>query len=71
MKAFARMSKAVCFQFKLGGIRDVAVGEMVAIPLTDPQCQNAVLVLAMRAGRVLPVAAAAFAEDLKGALERL
>jgi DNA-binding transcriptional LysR family regulator len=71
MKAYARMSKAVCFQFKVGGMRDVALGEMVAIPLTDPQCQSAVLVLAMRARRVLPIAAAAFAEELKGALARL
>jgi len=71
MKAFARMSRAVCFQFKVGGMRDVALGEMVAIPLADAQSRNAQLVLAMRAGRVLPIAAATFAEEVKAALDRL
>lgn len=35
---------------------------MVAIPLSDPERSEARLRLASRRGRVLPVAAAAFAE---------
>jgi DNA-binding transcriptional LysR family regulator len=65
MKAFARMSDAVCFQFRTGGSRDVGSGEMAAIPLTDAPFQSAQLILAARTGRVLPVAAAAFAEEVR------
>ena len=64
MKAYARLSQAVCFQFRAGTTRDVALGELVAIPLVDPALAHTRLVLAMRQGRVLPIAAAAFAEQL-------
>jgi len=68
MKAYARMNDAVCFQFRTGGRRDVEAGDMAAIPLSDAAFQGAQIVLMARRGRVLPVAAAAFAEELKAVI---
>jgi len=65
MKAYARMSQAVSFQFRVGVTRDIEVGDMVAIPLNDPALTQPQLLLAVRRSRVLPIAAAAFLEDLK------
>ncbi len=64
MKAYARESQAVCFQFKTGAAHDVAREEMVAVPLADPSLGRTQLVLAARRGRVLPIAAAKFSEQL-------
>lgn len=69
MKTFARMSQAVCFQFRIGA--EGQQGDMVAIPLTDPGLTQTHLVLATRRGRVLPVAAAAFLEEAAGAIASL
>jgi hypothetical protein len=44
---------------------------MVAIPLSDPGLAEARLCLACRRGRVLPVAAAAFAEQLSAIFDEL
>lgn len=66
LKTFARSSDAVCFSFHLGHGADVS--GMVALKLRDPHCAEARLYLAARRGRVLPVAAASFAEVLKEAL---
>jgi hypothetical protein len=41
---------------------------MIAIPLVDPPLLQAKLLLATRRSRVLPVAAAAFAEQLRSIL---
>jgi DNA-binding transcriptional LysR family regulator len=68
MKAFARMNRGVCFQFRKPGKALLASGEMIALPLTDPQLQQAKLFLACRRGRVLPIAAAAFVELLGNAM---
>jgi DNA-binding transcriptional LysR family regulator len=68
MKAFARMSQAVCFQFRVGASFDA---DMVAIPLTDPGLTQAQLFLAMRRGRSLPSAAAAFSEHLCAVFEEM
>ena len=62
MKAYARASQAVCFQFGVGTADDCA--GMVAIPLTDPGLAHSQLSLAMRRGRALPAAAAVFSEHL-------
>jgi hypothetical protein len=40
-------------------------GDMVALPLVDPPLLQARLLLATRRSRVLPVAAAAFVEQIK------
>jgi DNA-binding transcriptional LysR family regulator len=66
LKAFARLGEAVCFSFHLGSEAE-ALG-MVAVKLKDRLCAKARLYLAARKGRVLPVAAATFAEELTEAL---
>jgi len=68
-KVFARTSKGVCFSFRIGDKPDVS--GMVAVPLSDPELAQAELHLASRRGRVLPVAAADFAERLTADFERL
>jgi DNA-binding transcriptional LysR family regulator len=62
MKAFARMNRGVCFQFRKPGRAPLPPGDMIAVPLIDPAFKQARLFLATRRGRVLPIAAAAFAE---------
>jgi DNA-binding transcriptional LysR family regulator len=68
-KTFARQNQAVCFTFRIGGKEDPT--GMRAIPLTDPGLARATLNLATRRNRVLPVAAAAFADLLEGVFETL
>ena len=65
MKAFAHMNRGVCFQFRSPGKALIPPGDMVALPLIDPPLLQARLLLATRRSRVLPVAAAAFVEQLK------
>jgi DNA-binding transcriptional LysR family regulator len=68
MKAFARMNRGVCFQFRSPGKSLVPPGDMIALPLFDPPLLQAKLILASRRGRVLPIAAATFIEQLKSVL---
>jgi DNA-binding transcriptional LysR family regulator len=68
MKAFARMNRGICFQFRKPGEAVVPPGDMVALPLVDPPLLQAKLILATRRGRVLPIAAATFVEQLKTAM---
>ena len=68
-KMFARSSNGLCFSFHIGKKPDVS--GMISIPLTDPELQNASLRLASRRGRVLPVAAASFAEQLIATFDEL
>jgi DNA-binding transcriptional LysR family regulator len=68
MKAFAHMNRGVCFQFRSPGKGLIPPGDMMAIPLIDPPLLQAKLLLATRRSRVLPVAAAAFAEQLRSTL---
>jgi len=68
MKAFARMTRGVCFQFRKPGKALVPPGDMLALPLIDPPLLQAKLILASRRGRVLPIAAAKFVEQLKSTL---
>lgn len=62
IKSFARLGGAVALSFRLG-TQEESPG-LSTLPLTDPLCSEASLYLAMRKGRVLPVAAATFAELL-------
>lgn len=71
MKGMARNSQAICFQLLMGTRRDSTLGELVAIPLTDPEIDSGTVILASRHGRTLPVAATAFVETLKGFLSTL
>jgi DNA-binding transcriptional LysR family regulator len=68
MKSFARMNRGICFQFRRPGKAPIPPGDMIALPLLDPQLSSARLILATRRGRVLPIAAAAFVELLSNAL---
>jgi DNA-binding transcriptional LysR family regulator len=68
MKAFARMNRGICFQFRNPGEALVPPGDMIALPLIDPPLLQAKLILATRRGRVLPIAAASFAEQIKSAI---
>ena len=68
-KMFARTSGGVCFSFKIGKKPDIS--GMVTIPLSDPGLSDSRLRLCGRRGRVLPVAAAAFAEQLTALFEEL
>lgn len=66
LKTFARQGDGVCFSFHLG--EEPNTSGLVALRLRDPRCAEAHLYLAARRGRVLPVAAASFAEELKDTL---
>jgi DNA-binding transcriptional LysR family regulator len=68
-KIFARTRKGVCFSFHIG--READVPGMVAIPLSDPVLADTRLEFAGRRGRVLPVAAASFAEEVRALFETL
>ena len=68
MKAFARMNRGVCFQFRTPGKAVIPPGDMIALPLIDPPLLHARLFLATRRGRVLPIAAATFVEVLRSAM---
>jgi DNA-binding transcriptional LysR family regulator len=68
MKAFAHMNRGVCFQFRSPGKALIPPGDMMALPLVDPPLLQARLLLATRRSRVLPVAAAAFVEQMKSTL---
>jgi DNA-binding transcriptional LysR family regulator len=61
-KIFARQNQAVCFQFRTRDEEESA--QLVEIPLLDPELAQARLLLAVRRERVLPAAAATFAEQL-------
>lgn len=62
LKAFARLGLAICFSFHLGS--EAETYGLVAVPISDFARADAKLYLAARRGRVLPVAAASFAEGL-------
>ena len=69
-KIFARDTDAICFQYQVGTLREARDGELVSIPLIDSDLTKGRLVLASRAGRLLPIPAASFVETLKAALSR-
>ena len=69
IKIFARTRHGVCFSFHIGHQPDVS--GMVAIPLSDPVLADTRLEFAGRRGRVLPVAAAAFAEEVRALFDTL
>jgi DNA-binding transcriptional LysR family regulator len=69
IKIFARTRQGVCFSFHIG--RQPDVSGMVPIPLSDPVLADTRLEFAARRGRVLPVAAASFAEEMRALFETL
>ena len=71
LKEFTRQTDAVSFQYQVGTRRDVMRGELVAIPLVDRSLAQTRLTLAVRAGRMLPIASQSFASLLEQTLSRL
>jgi DNA-binding transcriptional LysR family regulator len=69
MQTFARLSKGIYFQFKIG--TQETPSDMVAIPLTDPLLKQGKLHLVIRRGRSLPIASANFCEQLTSKLTTL
>jgi DNA-binding transcriptional LysR family regulator len=69
MKRYVRSTNAICFQFRVGAAAELASGELVAVPLAEPEFSRAQLMLATRRGRVLPPSAAAFCESLQALLK--
>ena len=70
-KILARNTDTICFQYQIGTLREARDGELVSVPLTDPGLSGGSLVLASRAGRILPIPAASFVETLKAVLNQL
>jgi hypothetical protein len=60
--------ESVAGEFRKSGNALVPPGDMIALPLVDPPLLQARLFLATRRGRVLPIAAANFVEQLRTAL---
>ena len=71
LKEFTRQTDAVSFQYQIGIRREVQRGELVAIPLIDRSLAQTRLVLAARAGRMMPIASQSFANLLEQTLARL
>lgn len=64
LKEFTLRSGAISFQFEIGTRREARRGELVSIPLTDLAFRGSQLVLATRAGRMLPTATLRFLDGL-------
>lgn len=67
IKVFARTRQGVCFSFHIGDKPDAS--GMVTLPLAEPALADTRLELASRRARVLPVAAATFAEEMVALFE--
>jgi len=68
MLAHTRETGVISFQFAVGTLREVARGEVVAVPLVDRALARNRLVLAVRRGRTLPIAALRFGRTLQDVL---
>ena len=64
LKEFTRHTGAISFQFQIGTQREVAHGELVALPLSDALFGRSQITLGTRAGRSLPIAATSFLDSL-------
>jgi len=68
MKALARQSQTICFQIGAGVGTLRAEAGLRTVPLADPGLRSGKLILGVRRGRSLPVAAAVFTEQLRARL---
>jgi len=48
LKAYAMRTGAICFQFEIGTREEVEAGQLIALPLTDPDLRGGRLVFAAR-----------------------
>ncbi len=67
-KVFVRDTDAICFQYEIGTRREARSGELAVVRLDDPDLGKGNLVLASRTGRILPISAMSFVENLKAAM---
>ena len=68
---FIRMEHAVTFQIGIGTPPFDGEGGIVSRPINEPNLGVADLVLGQLRGRILPIAASKFAQQLAGALDKL
>jgi DNA-binding transcriptional LysR family regulator len=68
MKTLARQSSTICFQVGAGVASIRGDARLRALPLVDPGLRSGKLILGVRRGRSLPVAAAVFTEQLRARL---
>jgi DNA-binding transcriptional LysR family regulator len=68
MKTLARQSETICFQVGVGVASIRGDAGLRALPLADPGLRSGKLILGVRRGRSLPVAAAVFTEQLRARL---
>lgn len=71
LKAYAKRTNAICFQFEVGTREEVAAGALKAIPLTDPELRGGRLVFAARRDRSLPLPALSFVETIKQVMSQI
>lgn len=71
LKAYAKRTDAICFQFEVGTREEVAAGDLVAIPLVDPELRSGRLVFAARKDRNLPLPTVSFIETVKQAMSQI
>jgi DNA-binding transcriptional LysR family regulator len=64
LKEFTRETGAISFQFEIGTLHEAERGDLVSIPLSDRTLTHSQLVLAARAGRMLPIATLSFLDAL-------
>jgi DNA-binding transcriptional LysR family regulator len=64
LKQFSMETGAISFQYEIGACGDGSTPELVGIPLSDQHLSKSQLVLAVRAGRMLPIAALSFLDTL-------
>jgi DNA-binding transcriptional LysR family regulator len=64
LKQFSLETGAISFQYEIGACGDGSMPDLIGIPLSDPQLTKGQLVLAIRGGRMLPIAALSFLDTL-------
>jgi hypothetical protein len=68
---FTRLEPAVTFQVSVGTPPETGSGGIVSRPINEPGLLSADIVLGQLRGRILPVAAAKFAQQLQRAMDAL
>lgn len=70
MKTYIRLTDAISFQFSLAELSSTGLEGIVALPLADEHIAGGRLTLAVRRGRELPPAPAAFRDRLAHILDK-
>lgn len=75
MRKFSRLSGGICFQVDIGALQKEPVvfaeNEMIALPIEESKLPSGALVLGMHQDRVLPLAAAKFAQEMEMVLSKI